>query len=180
MRAVTSQLSSRLDAVARLDLLDSAGRAAGDPRGLAEGFVSRLGARGFGPGEVLGVALPNGPEFAAAFIAGLRLGVTFAAINPSLAPSALHDRVRMADATGVLSAGGTLVRRRPNRQPGSPCATLILFTSGTSGGARAIALGELGLLSVVDSHHAALGYPPAPGSWVVSPGRMRSGSRWNA
>jgi long-subunit acyl-CoA synthetase (AMP-forming) len=144
----------------RLDLFDSDGRAAGDPRGLAEEFVPRLRARGFGPGEVLAVALPNGPEFAAAFIACVRLGVTFAAINPSLAPSELQERVKAADATGVLSAGGTLVRRRPNCQPGGPCPTLVLFTSGTSGGARAIALGELGLLSVVDSHHAALGYPP--------------------
>ncbi|MGZ6030072.1 MAG: class I adenylate-forming enzyme family protein, partial [Myxococcaceae bacterium] len=144
----------------RLEVFDSAGRAPGDPRALAEEFVSRLGALGFGPGEVLAVALPNGPEFAAAFIACVRLGVTFAAINPSLAPSALHDRVRVADATGVLSAGGTLVRRRPNRQSGGPWPALILFTSGTSGDARAIALGELGLLSVVESHHAALGYPP--------------------
>ncbi len=144
----------------RLDLFDSGGRAAGDPRGLAESFVSRLRARGFGPGEVLAVALPNGPEFAAAFIACVRLGVTFAAINPSLPPSELHQRVRAADATGVLSASGTLVRQRPNCHRGGPCPTLVLFTSGTSGGARAIALGELGLLSVVDSHHAALGYPP--------------------
>ena len=156
---LASQLSSRLDAVTRLEVFDSAGRAAGDPRGLAEKFVARLRARGIDPGEILAVALPNGPEFAAAFIACVRLGVTFAAINPSLPPSELQERVRVADATGVLSAGGTLVRRRPNRQPGGVYPTLVLFTSGTSGGARAIALGELGLLSVVDSHHAALGYP---------------------
>ena len=157
---LASRLASRLDAVGRLELFGSGGRAAGDPRAPAEELVSRLRAGGFGPGEVLAVVLPNGPEFAAAFIACVRLGATFAAINPTLAPSEVQERVRAADASGVLSAGGALVRRRPNRQPGGPCPTLILFTSGTSGGARAIALGELGLLSVVDSHHAALGYPP--------------------
>lgn len=143
-----------------MEVFDPAGRTLGDPREPAEEFVARLRAHGFGRGEVLAVALANGPEFAAAFVACVRLGVTFAAIDPSLPPCELQVRVRTADATGVLSAGGALVRRRPNCQPGGPCPTLVLFTSGTSGGARAIALGELGLLNVVDSHHAALGYPP--------------------
>src|SRR5678816_4579176 len=84
----------------RLDLFDSDGRAAGDPRGPAEEFVSRLRAGGFGPGEVLAVALPNGPVASAAFIACVRLGVTFAAINPSLSPSELQERVKAAANSG--------------------------------------------------------------------------------
>ena len=68
--------------------------------------------------------------------------------------------MRLAGVTGVLTAEGNLIRRRPSPEASGTAPVVILFTSGSSGDARAIALGEVGLLSVVDSHHAALGYPP--------------------
>jgi long-subunit acyl-CoA synthetase (AMP-forming) len=157
---VASRLISRLDEVAHLEVLTSDGRPPGDPRGLADGLVSRLVAQGFGPGETLAVVLPNGPEFAAAFIACVRVGLTFVPLNPGLTPSALEERMRLAGVTGVLTAEGNLVRRRPSPEASGTAPAVILFTSGSSGDARAIALSEVGLLSVVDSHHAALGYPP--------------------
>jgi long-subunit acyl-CoA synthetase (AMP-forming) len=104
--------------------------------------------------------LPNGPEFAAAFIACVQHGLTFVPLNPGLTPSVLEERMRLASVTGVLTADGNLVRRRPSPEPGGTAPAVILFTSGSSGDARAIALSEVGLLSVVDSHHAALAYPP--------------------
>jgi long-subunit acyl-CoA synthetase (AMP-forming) len=162
---LASRLISRLDEVAHLDVLTSDGCATGDPRLLADGLVSRLRAQGFGPGETLAVALPNGPEFAAAFIACVQRGLTFVPLNPGLAPSDLEERIRLANVTGALTAEGNLVRRRPCPEPSGRCPAVILFTSGTAGGARAIALGEVGLLSVVDSHHAALGY--APGTRIL-------------
>ena len=157
---MASRLISRLDEVAHLEVLTSEGRTAGDLRRLADGLVSRLRAQGFGPGETLAVALPNGPEFAAAFIACVRRGVTFVPLNPGLAPSDLEERGRLANVTGTLTAEGNVVRRRSCPEPSGTSPAVTLFTSGTAGSARAIALGEIGLLSVVDSHHAALGYPP--------------------
>ena len=142
------------------EVVTSDGRSAADPRRLADGLASRLRTQDFGPGETLAVALPNGPEFAAAFIACVQLGLTFVPLNPGLTPAALEERMRLASVTGALTAEGNLVRRRPRPEPSGTPPTVILFTSGTAGGARAIALGEVGLLSVVDSHHAALGYPP--------------------
>ena len=68
--------------------------------------------------------------------------------------------MRLANVTGVLTSEGKVVRRRSSPEPQGSSAAVILFTSGTGGDARPIALGETGLLSVVDSHHAALGYPP--------------------
>src|SRR5262249_41543843 len=150
----------RLDEVGELEVLSSEGRTAGDLRRLADGLVSRLRAQGFGPGETLAVALPNGPEFAAAFIACVRRGVTFVPLNPGLAPSDLEERGRLANVTGTLTAEGNVVRRRSCPEPSGTSPAVTLFTSGTAGSARAIALGEIGLLSVVDSHHAALCYPP--------------------
>jgi long-chain acyl-CoA synthetase len=155
-----SRLLSRLDEVAHLEVLTSEGRAAEDPRQLADALASRLRAQGFGRGERLSVALPNGPEFAAAFIACVQRGLTFVPLNPGLAPSDLEERIRLADVSCVLTAEGRLVRRQPCPEPSGTSPAVILFTSGTAGEARAIALGEAGLLSVVDSHHAALGYPP--------------------
>jgi long-subunit acyl-CoA synthetase (AMP-forming) len=157
---VASRLISRLDEVPHLELVTSEGRSAGDPRHLADRLVSRLRAQGFGPGETLAVVLPNGPEFAAAFLACVQRGLTFAPLNPGLTQSALEERMRLANAAGALTAEGNLVRLRPRPEASGTSAAVILFTSGSSGDARAIALNEVGLLSVVDSHHAALGYPP--------------------
>ena len=157
---MASRLISRLDEVPHLEVVTSEGRSAGDPRHLADRLVSRLRAQGFGPGETLAVVLPNGPEFAAAFLACVQRGLTFVPLNPGLTPSALEKRMRLANAAGALTAEGTLVRLRPRPEANGTSAAVILFTSGSSGDARAIALNEIGLLSVVDSHHAALGYSP--------------------
>jgi len=127
---------------------------------LADRLISRLRSQGFVPGETLAVVLPNGPEFAAAFLACVQRGSTFLPLNPGLTPSALEERMRLANAAGALTAEGNLVRLRPRPEASGTSAAVILFTSGSSGDARAIALSEVGLLSVVDSHHAALGYPP--------------------
>ncbi|HZX40973.1 MAG TPA: AMP-binding protein, partial [Myxococcaceae bacterium] len=158
--SVASRLISRLDEVPHLEVVTSDGRSAGEPRRLADGFASRLGAQGFGPGDTLTVVLPNGPDFASAFLACMQRGLTFVPLNPGLTPSVLEERMRLASVTGVLTADGNLVRRRPSPEPSGTAPAVILFTSGSSGDARAIALSEVGLLSVVDSHHAALGYPP--------------------
>jgi len=131
-----------------------------DPRLLAEGLASRLRSQGVGPGETLAVTLPNGPEFAAAFIACAQLGVSFVPLSPRLDPPEVEERMRLAGVSGALAADGSVIRRRASPEPGGISPAVILFTSGTAGGPRAIALGEVGLLAVVDSHHAALGYPP--------------------
>ena len=143
-----------------MDVLASDGRVEGDSRQRVAGWVSRLRAQGFGEGETLAVALLNGPEFAAVFIACVQGGLSFVPLNPGLARPALEERLQLANASCVLTAEGRLVRRQPCPKPSGTSPAVILFTSGTAGEARAIALGEAGLLSVVDSHHAALGYRP--------------------
>lgn len=158
--SVASRLISRLDKVPHLEVVTSEGRSAGDPRHLADRLASRLHAQGFAPGQTVAVVLPNGPEFAAAFLACVQRGLTFVPLNPGLTPSALEERMRLVNAAGALTAEGNLVRLRPRPGASSTSAAVILFTSGSSGDARAIALNEVGLLSVVDSHHAALGYSP--------------------
>jgi long-subunit acyl-CoA synthetase (AMP-forming) len=157
---LSSRLLSRLNEVGPVDVLASDGRVEGDSRQRVDGWVSRLRAQGFGEGETLAVALPNGPEFATAFLACVQSGLTFVPLNPGLASPALEERLRLANVSCVLTAAGKLVRRQPCPERCETRPAVILFTSGTSEGARAIALGESGLLSVVDSHHAALGYPP--------------------
>jgi long-subunit acyl-CoA synthetase (AMP-forming) len=112
-----------------------------------------------GSGALLVAQLPNGPEFLAAFIACVRLGVTFAPMNPRLSSSEFLERANSVDANAVLATDGSLVRRRSDREAGDPAPVLALFTSGTSGRARAIALGERGLLSVIDTHRAHLRVP---------------------
>jgi len=156
---VAAPLISRLEEVARMEVATSDGRSVVDPRLGAADLVSRLRTQGFGPGDALAVTLPNGPELAAAFIACARLGMIFVPLSPRLTRSEVEERMRLASVSGALAPDGTVIRRLPSPEPNAVSPTVILFTSGTAGGPRAIALGEVGILAVVDSHHAALGYP---------------------
>lgn len=157
---MASELISRLDGMATLEVRTADGCQSVDPRGLASALSSQFRAEGFTAGEAMAVTLPNGPGFAVAFIACLREGLTFVPLNPGLASAEIQVRLKTADVAGILTDDGKIVRLSQDSTEHSEAhATVTLFTSGTGGDVRAIALGEAGLLSVVDSHHAALDYP---------------------
>jgi acyl-CoA synthetase (AMP-forming)/AMP-acid ligase II len=116
-----------------------------------------LTARGFGPGDVLALHLPNLPEFPIALHAGLRAGGVVTAASPLFTVPELGDQLRrararivvtvgpLADATRaaaaqagtpevldlgeLLAGGGELPATRPD--PGE--VALLLPSSGTTG-----------------------------------------------
>jgi long-chain acyl-CoA synthetase len=91
-----------------------------------------LAARGVRAGDRVALVLPNGWEFAAAFLGGLKLGATVAPLNPRLTAGELADiTADLAPALVVrepLEGGHELRARDPM---GSPA--LILYTSGSTG-----------------------------------------------
>ena len=118
---------------------------------------------GFGRGNRLAAVLPNGPEFVAVFLACLELEIGFVPIHPATSKDERLRRYRAAAVSGIWDVQEGLRRAafetggpsEPSRPPAA-----ILFTSGSGGDARAVALSGTSLLHVADTHHRALGYNP--------------------
>jgi long-chain acyl-CoA synthetase len=91
-----------------------------------------LAARGVRPGDRVALALPNGWEFAVAFLGVLRLGATVAPINPRLTGHELAAiTADLAPALTVTALPGAGAGRRPCSAAVAPA--LILYTSGSTG-----------------------------------------------
>lgn len=141
-----------LDWDARVEYADLEARAA-RCAGLLRG-------RGVGPGDRVGILLPNGPAFAAAFYGTLRLGTIAVPLNALLKPPEVRQRLEHAGASAIVTedagaaagfehvdpdaaAGAEPVAELVERQPDD--TAVILYTSGTTAGAHGAELTHGGL-----------------------------------
>jgi Acyl-CoA synthetases (AMP-forming)/AMP-acid ligases II len=96
-------------------------------------------------------------------LACLQREITFVPLNP-LTPS--DERMRRCQAASVVGIWDELhgLRRVGAEEDASPVPSrlpaVLLFTSGSEGDARPVALSETALLHVADTHHGVLGYGP--------------------
>jgi 4-coumarate--CoA ligase len=67
-----------------------------------------LAARGFGPGDVIGVMAPNSPDYAVAFHGAAVAGGTATTINPVYGPDEIAFQLRDAGARMIVSAPASL------------------------------------------------------------------------
>ena len=134
----------------------------GELAAFVEGWVVALRLFGAGPGRSVAIWLPNGPAFVAAFLATLRLGATAAPLGALLKAPEIRSRLAIArptvlvttealarelgdHGTSVLAVdsanfeGETGSRTEPVARAADDVAVLI-FTSGTSGDAKAAEL----------------------------------------
>jgi long-subunit acyl-CoA synthetase (AMP-forming) len=168
----TPTLWERLCSVRRLRVSDSAGAEAPDPRLQASLNARELLRMGFKRGNRLAVVLPNGPEFVGVFLACLELEIVFVPVNPNMPKDEAIRRYRVAGVSGVWDAQQGPQRAvlepveeaEPSRLPAA-----IVFTSGSGGDARPVALAGSSLLHVADTHHLALGYNPGAAVLGVLP-----------
>jgi O-succinylbenzoic acid--CoA ligase len=119
--------------------------------GRAAGF---LGSAGIGPEERVAVVAENSPELVVLIHAAARLGAPLALVHPRLAPVEIHEQIARV-APRILFAppdlagpakGSPLSAISSGNPPATPGALdpdrvqSILFTSGSSGSAKAVAL----------------------------------------
>src|SRR4051794_7517411 len=139
----------------------------GQLAGRIDAFADALRQRGAGPGRSVAVWLPNSPAFVAAFFAVLRLGATVAPLGALLRPREVRERLQVADASVLVTtaaladalgegnvsvlvvapSGSALpeARRelRVSRAPDD--VAVLIFTSGTTGKAKAAELSHAGI-----------------------------------
>ena len=118
-------------------------------------FAGLLRANGVGPGDRVGLLLPNVPEYVAAYYGALQLGSIVVPLNLLLRHGEIEDRARNAELKVVVGpARPARGARRPRRRPAradrrrgrgtgrEPVArdpadlAVLLYTSGTTGGAE--------------------------------------------
>jgi long-chain acyl-CoA synthetase len=132
---------------------------------LAARTAGLLRARAVGPGDRVGIRLPNGPSFVASFHGALRLGAIVVPLNPLLSASEVRQRLVDAGAGTIVAAeaepaaGAAWVdpAAAPSAEPVTEVAerdpadtAVILYTSGTTSGARGAELTHAGLRAQAD------------------------------
>jgi long-chain acyl-CoA synthetase len=132
-----------------------------------DAFASALRGRGLGPGRSVAIWLPNCPAFVEAFFAALRVGATVAPLGALLRPREVRERLQIADPTvlvttsalaealGPVSARVLVVDPSGGAFPdatreslvwrGPDDVAVLVFTSGTTGTAKAAELTHGGL-----------------------------------
>jgi long-chain acyl-CoA synthetase len=133
---------------------------------LIDGWTGALRGRGVGPGRVVALLLPNSPAFVAAYFATLRLGGAVAPLGILLRPGEIQQRLELVSPAVLVTTPGLAVglqqtttdvlvadpsgtvepasRTPPAARDANDTAVLI-FTSGTTGTAKAAELTHGGL-----------------------------------
>lgn len=156
-----------------------------------DAFAAVLRGRGVGPGRCVAIWLPNCPAFVEAFFAVLHLGATVAPLGALLRPREVRERLQiadpavlvttaaLADAFGAGSVSVLVVDPSGGRFPearrelpvtrASEDAAVLIFTSGTTGTAKAAELSHGGIAwnvrafieaFAIDRDDVQLGVPP--------------------
>jgi acyl-CoA synthetase (AMP-forming)/AMP-acid ligase II len=106
---------------------------------VSDEVAAGLAAEGVGPGDVVALVMPSGPDYVTAYLAAAKRGAVTAGINPRLTETERRAVLEVTDPAIVVGAEQMAALRRPGAPPsGSPGPdpdrrVAIVFTSGTTG-----------------------------------------------
>ncbi|MFJ3671366.1 MupA/Atu3671 family FMN-dependent luciferase-like monooxygenase [Streptomyces sp. NPDC090106] len=118
----------------------------------ANRLAHRLIGEGVAPGSTVGILLPRGPGLITAVLAVLKCGAAYVPIDPSLPEARRAAMARDSGAVLVLTdahAGPGLPATSPGLPADADATAYLIFTSGTTGGARAVAVPHRGPVALV-------------------------------
>lgn len=125
---------------------------------------------GLSAGHRLAIILPPGPAFVSLLLGALHRGLLVSILSQTLGPAAREHRLAQLDPDLVLEDAETLFCRdalSPLAAPRSPSAALLLWTSGSTGQPRGVALTTDAILWNARSNAGVLGLQPADRTLVV-------------
>jgi surfactin family lipopeptide synthetase A len=148
--------------------------------GAVGGVAARLRAAGLRRGGLVGLHLPRGPEWAVACLGVWAAGGAILPLDPAL-PEA--RRVELAARAGVaLLLGADLPGNSglpvagpdaplPAERPGEDDLAWVIFSSGSTGEPKGVAVAHRGYLPVLRAQAEALGLGPSDRClWLLAPG----------
>jgi long-chain acyl-CoA synthetase len=132
-----------------------------------ERLAGGLAARGLGPGDPVALLLPNGPAFAIAFLAILRLGAVAVPLNPQSKQAELSFCFRDCGVRAVLSderdIAGLMAERAPFATPAPRPLdedAVYLYSSGSTGRPKRVPRTHRQLQAEADGYVATIGLTP--------------------
>lgn len=175
-RALRDQALRRPHATAVLDPAHGSTLSYGQLLTAAERQAAALAHAGVGEGDVVAIALPRSAAEIVALLAVIRLGAAFTAPHPDNPPARLAAMLRLSQPRAVIAPASTAARMI--KLAGTPCAPVapvsltdldapvsaaspppradpgriayIAFTSGSTGGPKAVRIPQRGVLRLLD------------------------------
>ncbi|MCW6004192.1 AMP-binding protein [Micromonospora sp. CPCC 205371] len=103
-------------------------------------LAGALRAAGVGPGQLVGVSLPRGPDLVVALLATWRAGAGYVPVDPNLPERRRATLVEQAAAGAMITADG--VHPVPGAPASTPDPAYVLFTSGSTGTPKPVLVGR--------------------------------------
>ena len=114
-------------------------------RELAHRWAAALRRRGVAADDCVALVLPNGRDYVAAYFGALALGATVVPLNVLLAAPEVAERVERSGAIVTITPRDEPASTPIEPEPVSAEVAVLLFTSGTTGGAKGAELTHAGL-----------------------------------
>lgn len=136
-------------------------------RGEVERLAGAMWRRGVRPGDTVALELDRSPDLSRLILASLRLGATFACLDPAWPE--VRRAATLDDLAPVLRVGaGLLPTLRaeaeadagPLRYPRAGDRAYVIFTSGSTGTPKGVEIDHLGLANVAEAQRLAFGLGP--------------------
>ncbi len=117
-----------------------------------ESRVAELAGRGFGPGKVAAVCMPNSPHFAVDFLAAVKAGGAATTMNPNLSDGEMAKQ--LADSGAVIAFTSPDLRERVDRLLPETASEIpdgvaaLPYSSGTTGAPKGVMLTHRNLVAM--------------------------------